>query len=327
VRPRALALVALVALAVASPAAAAPEIGGFGAHPAHFDAKIPATRAYFVREVAAGGSFHDEVAVTSSSNEPIELSVYPVDGLTGTTSGAVYANKGSLPTETGRWIAPKVTHVTLQPGKTTLVPFTVSVPRGAAPGDHLGGIAFQRAGAERSSGTFSVTQVLRAVVGVLVQVPGAAAFQPELRSLGVDSVAGTNVASVVVGLDDTGRKLGKTRLTVSLTGPDGYRRRVTRRLDTILPGDAIRYPLVWPDALQPGAYTVTATAAGGSQPVTLRRQVQLGTPLVGSEPQAVAPAAGGGGLPWWTLLVAVAGGAALAAGGVGYGRRHHRRLA
>src|SRR6185437_10616799 len=129
--------------------------------------------------------------------------------------------------------------------------------------------------AGKSKGTFSVTQVLRAVVGVLVHVPGAATFQPQLSSLGLTAVAGTNVASVTVGLADSGGKLGKPKLSVSLTGPGGYAKTVNRQLDTILPGDRIHYPLVWPDTLQPGVYAVSATATGGARPVALRAHITL----------------------------------------------------
>ena len=318
-------LAALVVAAVAIPAAtAAPQIGGFGVRPAHFDPKVPATRAYFIHSVKPGGKFQDQIAVTSSDRQPLELYVYPVDGLTGETSGAVYGNRGGRVTETGRWLTPKVTHLTVPPRKTVLVPFTVAVPRGARPGDHLAGIAFQRADAGKSKGTFSVTQVLRAVVGVLIRVPGKAAFQPHLSSLGLKSVAGTNVASVLVGLGDAGRKLGKTKLTVALKGPDGYAKTVGRRLDTILPGDHIRYPLVWPDTLAPGTYSVTATATGGAQAVSFHSRVALGRKLTGAVTTAPAPAVATThtGLPWWTLIAALAAGVLLA---FGYTRvRSHR---
>jgi len=318
-------LAALVAAVAIVPAAtAAPQIGGFGVRPAHFDPKVPATRAYFIHTVKPGSTFQDQIAVTSSDRQPLELYVYPVDGLTGETSGAVYGNRGARLAETGRWLTPKLSHLTVPAGKTVLVPFKVVVPRAATPGDHLAGLAFQRVDAGKSKGTFSVTQVLRAVVGVLIRVPGKATFQPHLSSLGLKSVAGTNVASVLVGLGDAGRKLGKTKLTVALKGPDGYAKTVGRRLDTILPGDHIHYPLVWPDTLAPGTYSVSATATGGAQPVSFHSRVALGHKLTGSVtvPAPAAAATSHTGLPWWTLIAALAAGVLLA---VGFARvRSHR---
>ena len=72
--------------------------------------------------------------------------------------------------------------------------------------------------------------------------------------------SGIGAASVRVTLGNDGTRLGKPGLTVAVSGPNGYQRTVVRALDTILPGDTIAYPLAWPDVLQPGDYSIVATA-------------------------------------------------------------------
>jgi hypothetical protein len=84
--------VACSAFAPAAQAAQAATIGGFGARPAHFNPNVSATRASFIRSVARRGSFTAQVIVSNSASKPLTPRVYPVDGLTGATSGVVYGN-------------------------------------------------------------------------------------------------------------------------------------------------------------------------------------------------------------------------------------------
>ena len=92
-----------------------------------------------------------------------------------------------------------------------------------------------------------------------------------------------------VGIGDVGSLLGKPTLAVTVVGPGGYRRTVTRRLDTILPGDRIVYSLPWPDALQPGDYALTAVATGGPHAAVLHAGTMLGATLPGAGPAAASP--------------------------------------
>ena len=96
------AIAATTLLVGVPPASASPPIGGFTVRPSHSDAADPATRAYFKRTVAAGGSFGDRALVGNTSDTSITVIVSPVDGLTGATSGAVYANRQDKITKAAR---------------------------------------------------------------------------------------------------------------------------------------------------------------------------------------------------------------------------------
>jgi hypothetical protein len=83
----ALATLAVLALPAPQGAGAAPSIGGFSVRPAESNPSNPATRAYFVQSLARGRFVRDAVAVSNLSSAPLRLRVYPVDGVTGVTSG------------------------------------------------------------------------------------------------------------------------------------------------------------------------------------------------------------------------------------------------
>ncbi|HUA06406.1 MAG TPA: DUF916 domain-containing protein [Solirubrobacteraceae bacterium] len=321
-RPKTLSLLATacaVASGVFAQAAGAATIGGFGARPAHFNPDNPATRAYFIRSVKRGGAFADSVVVTNSGSKAVTLRVYPVDGLTGATSGVVYGNRQDTLHGAGLWVTPATSTVTVPANSQLTVGFTVHVPSSASVGQHLAGIALEDARAGKSTGRFSVTEVLRTVVGIEVTVPGPSQLRLNLESFSIAPIQGTTYPSVVVNLANTGTNLCKPALAVALTGPGGVQH-ATRRLDTLLPGSTIPYPFVWPHSLAAGSYTANITATGCGPRQVLRGSASLGAKLVNSTvPASVAHAPSGGStIPWWPIALVGFGGIVV---GTLFGRR------
>ncbi len=307
----------LLAASASTLTAYAYSTGGVSAGPLHWDPTNPATRAYFIPTVAAGGTFHDYIRVGNPNSGSVDLIISAVDGVTATPSGAVYANRGDAVHRAGRWITPDRTALTVAPGQETQVGFTVQVPPGAVPGDHLGGVAFENAHPVLGTGKISISSVVRTVVGVLVKVPGPAAFNLRVGAASIQPLTAQGLASIVVPLTDTGTLLGKPTLTVSMSGAN-YQRSITRQLDTILPGDSIRYPFPWPDTLGPGVYRidVSATGPGMTTPASSTANASLssglqGVPSPGATHPAPPAAPVASATPSWLLPVAAGGGALL----------------
>jgi WxL Interacting Protein, peptidoglycan binding domain len=322
VRPKTLSLLAtlcVVAGGVCAPVAGAATIGGFGARPAHFNPSIPATRAYFIRTVPRGGSFTDQVVVTNTAAKPVTLRVYPVDGLTGATSGVVYGNREVKLHGAGQWVTSAVPLVTVPGNSQTAVGFTLKVPATATVGQHLAGLALEDVNAGKSGGRFSVTEVLRTVVGIEVAVPGPSLYHLALESFSIAPIQGTTYPSVVVNLANTGTNLCKPRLSIALNGPSGVQRE-SRRLDTVLPGDSIPYPFVWPHSLAAGSYSANITATGCGPRQVLHGSASLGAKLVNSTLPAAETrtASGGSTIPWWPIALVGFGGIVV---GTLFGRR------
>ena len=319
-RLRHLASVALVVVG-ATTATAWEDVSGLAVAPAHPDPGDPATRSYFVNTVAPGGTAGDQVRVSNGGDATLHLYVSAVDGLTGATSGSVYGNRQDPVHRWGAWLTPAVTTLTLQPRATTLIGVLVRVPTDASPGDHLGGIAVEDARPATSRGSFEVTTVVRTVVGVLVKVPGPAAFHLTVSGASLEPFnQQLHLTTVSIRLTDDGRLLGKPAVTVDLAGPGGYHRTLRRQLDTILPGDSITYPFPWPDTLQPGDYTVAvgATGPGMAAPDRWSGVAHLGAALQGMATPDPAPASRAPqplpvSWPLWLLVPAVLGLALLVA--------------
>jgi hypothetical protein len=317
------ALLASVLVGLAGAPATAEPTGGFGAAPANPNPNDPATRAYFKAVLAPGQSYTDEVLVTSTSDTALSLLISPVDGLTGQTSGAVYANREAPVKKAGTWVTPSISALSLAPHSQALVPFRVAAPNGATPGDHLAGIAVENANPQQAgAGQFAVTEVFRTVIGVDVTVPGAAEPQVRLGKLTLKALPGTKVATLTIVLGDSGRKLVKPLVAVSLRGPANYRRKLTRQLDTILPGDTIHYPFIWPDSLSAGTYYATVRATGGVSPVSVAATLQLGKTLRG----ATNPNLPSTGHDWrWLVLLGITIGLVVLIGLVTWRAQRRRR--
>jgi hypothetical protein len=312
-------LAAALGLLLAVGPAAAATFGGFGVRPATFNPNNPATRAYFIVQARPGASRAEQLVVTNNQAAPLTLHVNAVDGLTGVTSGVVYANREVASSGAGRWVTAARSLVTVPGHATIRVGFVVRIPRGALPGDHVAGIALEPVHSTKSGGNFSVTVVVRTVVGIEIEVAGPARQSIRIYSMSLAPLPGTDVPSVVVALADTGRKLCHPRLKVALTGSSGTTV-ASQSLDTILPGDEIAYPFRWPGSLRPGRYGLGVTATGcgpaasfvtsadyapGAAPATSGQSV---THVPASTPLASVPSRS----HWWLFLIAALAGMLLA---------------
>jgi hypothetical protein len=309
--------------AFASPPAAS-AVGGVSLQPLHAG---PGSASYFTFHAAAGSTISDAVVITNQATTPVDLAVSPVDGLTGQTSGSVYANRQDPVAKAGTWVAPSVAELSLPGQSSRTVSFTVTVPANASPGDHLAGFAVENTNPTTSSNGFAIKEILRSVIGVLVVVPGQATFVPKLSHLDIKQIGQTGIGSVTVGLGNSGLAFAKPSLRVSLKGAAGYNRSITRGLDTVLPGDSISYPFAWPDVLAKGSYDVTATLTGGGKSVSMTQTVILGTTLAGvTHPLPVSIVKQTkSGVQLWELVLVILAGALVFGGVVGTVLRRTRR--
>ncbi|SDI45001.1 protein of unknown function [Actinokineospora alba] len=139
---RALASGLLAALALGfTPATAQAQDKGpatFGVRPA--TALAPDDRPNFSYSATPGAVVKDHLAVANISNDPLSLKVYASDAFNTPDGGFDLLDAGRAPVDVGSWAKLDASTVEI-PGRTTkIVPFTVSIPADATPGDHVGGI-------------------------------------------------------------------------------------------------------------------------------------------------------------------------------------------
>lgn len=316
------------ALAAAAQASAATGEPSFALRPLTYDPAHPETKSYFVLDKEPGASVTDKVRVTNTGPVSGMVRLYAVDATTGQTSGTVYLGKSAPRHDVGRWVDLGSTVLTLGPGESRVVAFTVRVPPGARTGDHVGGIVAENAVLTTESGQNSGLNVRiqhLTVAAVVVRVPGQAA-----PSLGVDRVfadGGHGYQFVKLGLTNSGNVMMRPRGSLLLrTSSGGVVARLPLRLDTLIPQTSVDLPVPLGRSLAPGSYTaavalhygnrVLVNGQGVGGPLSYRHTFAFkvtaaqNKQVYSGAPQLTRPAAhGGGGSSVLLITIAVVSGA------------------
>lgn len=130
-----------------------------------------------------GGFVSEHLAVTNLSASPASFALSAADGRYTARGRFTMLEEGETSTGAGTWISLPPT-VDVSAGATVVVPFTISVPANATPGDHSAGVAASLTIPSSDAGSALAVQG-RVGFRVTIRVPG------ELRpSIAVSSVEG-----------------------------------------------------------------------------------------------------------------------------------------
>ncbi|GAA1725100.1 hypothetical protein GCM10009809_21080 [Isoptericola hypogeus] len=259
------------------------------------DGKQGTGRANYAYAVEPGERVEDVLVVTNRSTTPLELAVYGTDALTTASGHLDLLPADQPPADLGSWLSLDTGRgggtVSIDPGGSVDVPFTVRVPDDAAPGDHAGGVVTSLR-QQTGDGALSVDR--RLALRVHARVGGALA--PGLTVSDVDvavhptaNPVGASSATVTYTLTNTGNARVVPTEAVRLTGPAGAEARtVGEAQEELLPGAVVRRT-VEVDGVRPtfrvaadvrvdglvvgvgggGATTATGEAAGWAVPWAL----------------------------------------------------------
>ena len=172
---------AVVSVLAAPTAASAADNGSWAIVPATTSQNTTSNRAFFAIETAAGQVVEDAVTITNVTAEPMTLDLYPADAFNSPGAGFALRPQNEANTDVGSWITISKDQVVLKPKASVNVPFTMTVPAGATPGDHVGGIVALNpvATGEQTTADGAVIQVQQAVgVRIYTRVKGPLNPQP-----------------------------------------------------------------------------------------------------------------------------------------------------
>lgn len=250
------------AAAVAAPPATADEPGwtaepvaGAGAAPKASGAPgAPAARPYFYLAGTSGTVLEDRLSLANTSDQEHTVTLRGADAYN-TAGGAFAVRPARESTGAGSWISFGASTTVKIPAHTrAVVPFAVTVPPGAPPGDHPAAVVATEAGHE---------------VGVRVHLRVGG---PALAALTVEdvSVRGEGAASTIAyALVNRGNVALTPELSIDATGTFGkVAGRSAHTLPVeVLPGQRVELSEPWPGApvFDRVALTLTVTAPGGAR--------------------------------------------------------------
>ncbi|MFI6784630.1 WxL protein peptidoglycan domain-containing protein [Micromonospora sp. NPDC050276] len=206
-------------------------------------AKGPNGRPAFTYKLDPGATVTDYVAVTNHSARPLTLNLYASDAFTTAQGGFDLLAGGQQPTDVGAWVRFTGGTVTIPSTSRLDIPFTLTVPNNATPGDHAGGIVASLAATTVDAQANQVAVDHRVGARIYLRVTGE--LQPALtvEDLRVRHSGSLNpLAGGTLTATFTVRNSGNVRLTgqptLAAAGPFGLGRRSTdgAALPEILPG-------------------------------------------------------------------------------------------
>lgn len=269
-------------------------------------------RGAFVFSGRPGTVVKDQFALVNYTTKPRKVEVYAADAFT-TSAGIFDVLAGdATSTDLGSWVDVDRREVTIpartsptsvRPG-TLIVPFTLTVPANASPGDHAGGfvVSIRTDKPKTAAGTSAVVVDRRVGTRVYLQVEGPLDPRLELTNLtasydGTRNPAGTGTTRVTYVVENTGNVVLSARQST--------------RVDTWF-SDA-RPSTAQPDLLQllPGAKVDVTVEVPGTWP-TLRPTAEVrlvpytGLPTAPTELEPVAASTTFWAIPWTLLAIVIA---------------------
>lgn len=235
----------------------------FSIAPAQVDG-APA-RSYFTYTLEPGETIADQAFVVNDSDAALDLKLFVADGVTAINGSTAFANEGEVRNGVRDWLSVSIAQVQVGPGEARAIPFTLNVPPGTPPGDHVAGLVVEGPPKAPGGPGVGATLVERAGVAIVVRVPGEATEQLALGGACLNQETGSNYFEFVV--ENQGNLLTKASGTLSLMQEGGelvFIRPI--ELGTVLPADRTLLRVDAPLDPGPGVYeaTLSLTQTDGS---------------------------------------------------------------
>ncbi|WCN79647.1 WxL protein peptidoglycan domain-containing protein [Micromonospora sp. LH3U1] len=244
----------------------------------------PTPRLYFFLESPAGRTLTDSVRVINRTDTERTFTVYGADAYnTARDGGFALRQLTEKQSDIGVWTVVGAGTVVLPPKAQADIPFTITIPTNASPGDHIGGIvAMESVPGGRSEHNGVAVAVQRAVgARIYLRIAGPEMPGLNLADLDLDHPTPWLPTPVDGALEYTLANTGNLRLaptiTVTASGMFGHRihqRGATPQLDLVPGAESrmrTRFTGLWPVDLVTA--TVTAKADGGVLTVRTTRTV------------------------------------------------------
>ncbi|WP_285137565.1 DUF916 domain-containing protein [Microbacterium sp. lyk4-40-TSB-66] len=260
-------------------------------------------RPNYAYDLQPGGTVGDALYVANRSPQPITLSVYAADGFLTEDGSLDILAGGVASTDLGSWVQVEAPELTLDSGASAEVPFLITVPADAPPGDYAAGVvASMRVTAD--NGTITErrlgSRVHLRVLGDLA--PALTVGDVVVDYHGTANPVEAGSATVTYTLTNTGNTRLDPAVDVALGGPFGLAA-VSAADDApeLLPGSSLQRTVEVAGVVPLGLLAADVTATS---------QVVSRT-LAGAEPSALDPlvsegAAATAAMPWTVLAILAA---------------------
>ncbi|GID90795.1 WxL protein peptidoglycan domain-containing protein [Amorphoplanes digitatis] len=175
------ALGVVVALAWPAAPAAAAGNGEWAVTPTPAAKAGPTPRVYFFLDASAGQTLKESVRVVNLGKAPKSFLLYGADAYNTARDGGFAMRTSTEPQQgVGAWVKAAAARVTVPGGAQADVPFTITVPANATPGDHVGGVVAMETEAGATTEADGATVRIQRAVAARVYLRVAGTVVPGL---------------------------------------------------------------------------------------------------------------------------------------------------
>lgn len=168
------------------------ESQGLGGYPANPNPNIPATEDWFIYTIIPGDSINDALMVANNTDETKTLELYPADQTSSSGGGLALKQQVEEMNEVGAWIDLEQSEVTLNPGQSQEISFTVTAPSDLSPGEYIGGIIIQ----EKKPPLINQGLALHTRMGVRMYLTVPGEIIEDIELLPINYIRGRNFPSL-----------------------------------------------------------------------------------------------------------------------------------
>jgi hypothetical protein len=263
--------------------------------------------------LSPGGTVTDAVVIANNGTTALDLGVYAADGYTTKSGQFDLLVGGAKSANIGAWTSSDSDGAMIAPGESKEIPFTLTVPKTATPGDYAGGIVTSLVNAEQQDG---INVDRRLGIRIALRVSGD--LKPSLvvedshLSWGgglnpFDGSLFSGDASLSYTIHNTGNTLLSARQAATVAGPFGWfgtDAATVKATPRLLPGE--RWNVTVPISDVPAAVWLAASASITPIAVDASGSTSALTP--------VAATANSWAIPWILLVMIVVLAALIVAG-------------
>ena len=175
--------------------------GGIGGRPANPQADNPRTQSIFIFTMDEGKEQRDAVLVSNNSDTEQTIELYAVDGIVTNTGAYTCAQQSEAKQDVGSWVKLEESTVTLAPGESEEVGFSIAAPDGSDVGEHNGCLVFQtQDNDEQASGNVRIRT--RQAIRIIATIPGDLNRSVEIADFTVENKSLEQVLQLT--LENTG---------------------------------------------------------------------------------------------------------------------------
>ena len=211
------------------------------------------------------------MALSNPGGSAAQADTYAANVYTVVNGGFGAGLQGQAESGVTAWLSYPARVVSLGPGRSEQQSFTVSVPDGTAPGEHITSLVVQERGGTVHSVAIALRQVSRQALPIVIDVPGHLSAGVAIGTASPGNFDGRT--TIAVGMTNTGNWRLHPEARLVVTNSKGSRvGTFAVKMGTVYPGDTTSVEGTLSTVLAPGHYTVAADLTDRAAGVTAQRE-------------------------------------------------------